>query len=127
IIVLARHLSLREFPRTQFEGVVHEGADWGLVPKSCGALCVVGRLGLYGPHALQHWVRPQTRFSFIAEQRPRDLKRGQLDGARYHCILERLRRGGPARYRQYPTTDEEGRRTDYGIVQRYVVPHQSSR
>src|SRR5262245_11342515 len=53
VIMLARHLSLRDFPRTQFEGVVHEGADWGLVPRTCGALCIVGRLGLYGPHALE--------------------------------------------------------------------------
>lgn len=127
VIVLARHLSLRDFPRTQFEGVLHEKADWGLVPKSCGALCVVGRLGLYGPHALEHWVRPQSRFSFIAEHRPKDLKRGQLDSQHYHCIRERQRRAGPAKYREHPTTDEDGRRIDYGIVQRYVVPYQSSR
>jgi hypothetical protein len=79
VIVLARHLSLREFPKTQFEGVIHESADWGLVPRTCGALCIAGRLGLYGLDAMQYWARPISRFSFISEERPRDLKRGQLD------------------------------------------------
>ncbi len=124
VIVLARHLALREFPRTRFERVHPGAADWDLVRATCGAVCVVGRLGLYGEHALTHWKKTDLRFNFVSDFRPPDLKPGQLDGERYHCIRERIG-SEPANARRYPTEDREGERIDHGLVQRYVVTYRA--
>jgi hypothetical protein len=112
-------LSRREYPRTnflryqgrsiQFEEMLHE--------KDFDAICFVGRLGLFGRKAVKQWRLKNPRFHFRLQRRPPHLKPGELDRD-FHCIFERDARGIET---DYCTRDNKGIRSDYGVVQRYVV------
>jgi hypothetical protein len=121
-IVLARHLAFGEFPQTTFH-LVHLGdPKLGelLYDQRYGAVCLIGRLGLYGDEAVQRWTDPEARFAFPAYERPDELPGGSLD-RNYHYILDRNNGGNGGRGGKYVTREDRGKRTDYGLVQRYLV------
>jgi hypothetical protein len=128
-IVLARHLAFGQFPQTTLH-LVHLGdPKLGelLYDQRYGAVCLIGRLSLYGDEAMQRWTNPEARFAFPAYRRPEELPGGSLDRS-YHYILDRNnggngRAGLPAfsARGRYVTREDRGRRTDYGLVQRYLV------
>jgi hypothetical protein len=129
VILLARHLSRREFPHTEFLRIPLDKPLWGevLENRPCQALCIVGRLGLFGDHAVQFWSKKDTRFRFISEHRPDGLPWGKVD-PRFHCICERISASGEEGYSPaYPTTEQNGQRTDYGLVQRYEVLYKTKK
>jgi hypothetical protein len=122
-LVLARHLAFTDFPQATFH-LVHLGdPKLGelLYDQRYGAVCLIGRLSLYGDEALQRWTNPEARFAFPAYQRPEEQPGGTLD-RNYHYILDRNNGGnGGGRAGRYITREDKGKRTDYGLVQRYLV------
>lgn len=85
------------------------------------AICLVGRLGLYGPLVPELWGSPELRFRFLMQERPEDLPRGELHDV-YHCIEEDAGDGTKLTYR---TSQNDVERRDFGLVQRYTVKHGS--
>jgi hypothetical protein len=121
-IVLGRHLAFRDFPQTTFH-LVHLGdPKLGelLYDQRYGAVCLIGRPSLYGDEATQRWTNPEARFVFPTYQRPDALPGGSLD-RNYHYILDRSGGSNGGRAGKYFTREEKGKRTDYGLVQRYLV------
>ena len=115
---LGRRLGLDRFPKTEIAYVSVEQPDLGrLLDHNYEAICLVGRPGLYGKAARERLSVDDLRFSFKVDQRPERLHPNQLDDD-FHCIRERL---GPGSFELHRTKEEDGYRTDYGIVQRYTV------
>ncbi len=119
LIVLARCLSHEKYKRTEFLQFPSADPQWSkiLCQKRLAGICLVGRLGLFGEEAVSRLSMPDARFSFLIHQRPKDTVPGQLHRD-YYCLRENLGDGTP---RYYRTKDEHGTRTDFGLVQRYVV------
>lgn len=119
LIALARHLSQREFPEAevlQFRSHDPAYAEF-LFTRRSESVCLVGRLGLFGEEAIGRWGNKNARFGFLTHVRPPELKPGDVDHT-YHCIYEQFADGKREHYR---TRQGKGRRTDFGIVQRYPV------
>ncbi len=116
-LLLARRLSLHAFPSTDFQPVILKGPglDQLLLAKPFEAFCLIGRPGLYGAHTSPLWSNDRTRFHFSMAERPLDLPIGTLD-PEYHRITEQV----GARLTQHQTREHDGRRTDFGLVQRFV-------
>jgi hypothetical protein len=120
LFILGRHLSGAAYPDVSCRPVLLERPDWGhILEPAPDALCVIGRIGLYGAEARHWWSPPHPTFVFAREDRPPDLAPGRISPA-YHCIQERLPDGS---VESYVTREDEPptRRTDYAIVQRYLV------
>lgn len=119
LIALRGHLSRRDYPRTEFLRYLPGDSRWGatLHHTHFETICLVGRMGLFGPEAVQRWGLDETRFNFRMQDRPENIEAGALD-RQYHCIYERLADGSE---KDYFTTEAAGIRSDYGLVQRYVV------
>ena len=123
LIMLARHLSHPDFPQVQFHPALLRNPRWSpvLAQHFHAGVCFVGRLGLYGPEALRLWGNPSLRFDFRTHDLSKRSRRpGQLDPY-FHCIYERTSSGARKYYR---TIDQNGRRTDYGLVQRYAIQYE---
>lgn len=118
-ILLARRLSATDYPLVQHQPISMTDPQWSIVVRQRGldAICLVGRLGLYGTEALTRWQDPGARFKFRTHQRPAELGHGDLHPD-WHCI-EELRPDGTRR--SFVTRDVGSERTDYGLVQRYRV------
>lgn len=118
---LARHLSKRDFPNVDFRVIPLGYADWGDALKSdrgIEAVCVIGRLGMYGPQAIRDWGTDKTRLRFPLEERPAGLRTGKLH-PEFHRITESH---GPVRGdTPYVAQENQKERTDYGLVQRYTA------
>ena len=123
-IILARHLSRQAFPGTDFQPIIlgGPGLDRFLLAKPYEAFCLIGRPGLYGAELSPLWSNDRARFHFPMQERPRNLAIGTLH-PEYHCIAERV----GARPRTHLTREQNDRRTDFGLVQRYVVNHDGMR
>ncbi len=116
-ILLARSMGFQEYPKTEIH-LVHLGdSKLGelLCAQHCQAVCLIGRLSLYGDEALSRWSNPEPRFRFPPGPRPEDLEGGMLSD-HYHYISD-------LNYppRKYATKQADGCRTDYGLVQRYTI------
>ncbi|MBN1852637.1 MAG: hypothetical protein JW829_07925 [Pirellulales bacterium] len=118
-IWLARRLSFSEFNKTDFPHISLENPEVEGVffSDKYHAFCIVGRLGLFGSKALQRFSNNDLRFGFVKHRRPIGLPPGELD-AEYHCVFERTKNSRRIFYR---TTEENGERTDYVVIQRYQV------
>ena len=117
VITIARSLSHAEFPDTKFRCI--DPDNFAPPLRSVGRrACHLfrGRLCLYGKEAVENWAEKTgaSRYHFGLQYRPSNLGRGKLD-PNYHSILCEGR-GEPFR-----TSEQDGKRTDYGIVRRYVV------
>ncbi len=122
LIELARHLPRVEFPNTEIVQVPLNQPEWqaAFFQQKFEAICLVGRMGLFGTDAMRLWICKHTRFSFLTNSRPANLPPQALD-EEYHCIVEQSK-GQPTEY--YRTSDDkDGMRTDYALVQRYVVEY----
>ncbi len=122
LIMLARHLGHRDFPKTRFHPIQMKDPDFEplLAQDPPESMLFVGRLGLYGEYALKHWSESDLRFGFLIHERPKaGPPPGQLD-PRYHCIYEKL---DGRKKELYPTTQEKKKRTDFALIQRYAVMH----
>lgn len=118
---LARHLPKRDFPNVDFRVIPLGHADWGDVLKTdrdIEAICIIGRLGMYGSEALRDWGTDQTRLRFPVDKRPPGLRMGKLY-PEFHQIVESH---GPSRNDEsYVAHEDRKERTDYGLVQHYSV------
>ena len=119
VIELARRLGWQDYPATRFVRVGLGEFALPVKELEVDGVCFVGRLGLYGPQAVCAWTMQDARFRFGTEDRPDWLQPGHLDREKYHVILEDLRDDEPLRYET--GDDEDNQRTDYGLVQSYVV------
>jgi hypothetical protein len=128
ILMLGRHLSHDNFPNTQFHPIPIDDPPWDsvLATQHPTALCIVGRLGLFGDAALRQWGRDDLRFSFLVKRRPKKNppRPGKIH-KRFHCICEHIE--GQEKPLAYHTTQVKRRRTDYALVQRYTVHTGSDR
>jgi len=118
-IQIARRLSFEDFPRTEFPRVMMGECDLANIvhDKRCQAICVVGRLGLFGQEVVEQLQNEDLCFGFEVTKRPPSLRLGDLHDD-YHRIYEQVQHG----HREYyPTTEEGGVRTDYALVQRYTM------
>jgi len=123
VIEIARLLSRIGHPHTRFHRVelkqfrpkVEELAQME-------AICFVGRLNLYFPRPrdLLRWQAEDARFWFGEDTRPDDWPVGKLHPI-YHRVLEGVGPYAEAIEYRAVDTDKDKRRTDYGLVQRYVV------
>jgi len=119
VIELARAFPRRDYPSTVFMRIPLSRPDWesrmDFEPK---AVCLVGRLGIYGAQAVSAFESSSTRFYFPNQERPDNLEPGDLD-PQFHRIQQRNARNQalPA----FITRQDEAtrRRTDYALVQRY--------
>ncbi len=116
---LGRRLSLDGFPLTEFPQIALNNPDLikRVNDRRYEAICIVGRLGLYGHDAVEQLNGERLRFGFLSHHRPKDLPEGHLD-PEYHCITERHGTGEIKRHLTSQTTSEQ---TDFGLVQRYTV------
>jgi hypothetical protein len=120
LFILGRHLSATEYPHVTCQPVPLEHPDSSSIFECKPvAMCILGRLGLYGSEASARWRPRDSTFVFAREDRPADLRRGEID-PEYHCLIERFPKGRVTRYR---TVDDPAtrQRTDYALVQRHVV------
>jgi hypothetical protein len=116
-IELARVLTRRDFPKTEFIRLPLADPRWQErldLPRTC---CFVGRLEIFGDQAIDAFRSSGTRFFFPDRDRPPDLAPGALDPRRFHRIHQR--RNGRVLDPPFPSREERGRRTDYALVQRY--------
>lgn len=129
IICISRRLSFETNSANDFVRINPANPDWGnILNRGFQAICIVGRLGLYGPEAVKFWSKQDLRYSFIADQRPANLPSGQIDAENYHALLERVWENGQyAKVRCFCTREENGQRIDYGLVQRYMVRYAGKR
>ena len=118
VIELARRLGWKECPSARFVRVGLGEFALPVKELEVDGVCFVGRLGLYGPQAVFSWSMENTRFRFGREDRPDWLQPGHLDREKYHVVLEDLRDDDPLRYE---TDERNNKRTDYGLIQSYVV------
>ncbi|MBC8875231.1 MAG: hypothetical protein H8E44_37895 [Planctomycetes bacterium] len=118
---LARHLPKKDFPNAEFRVIPLGYADWGDVLKTdrdIGAVCIIGRLGMFGLEAVREWDTNKTRLRFPTHDRPQDLCIGELNPD-FHRIEETH---GPAGNGVAHIAHEDDReRTDFGLIQRYSV------
>jgi hypothetical protein len=119
LLWLGRRLSFTGYPQTEFPQVSVDNPDLDhlLFEHRYKALCLVGRLGLFGQPAVQRLGTDRLQFGFDVHHRPAKLAAGQLDDE-YHRIFERVQN---SRDRHYRTGEKDGIRTDYAVVQRYRV------
>jgi hypothetical protein len=121
VIEIARSLSLSEFPRTKFI-CVEPGEFAGVLADldEVNAICFVGRLRLYGQEAMEYLGKEafESRYRFGLDVRPPDLPRGELH-PEYHAVVRQATESENETW--YQTRDSNGTRTDYGLVQRFVV------
>ncbi|MBI3469180.1 MAG: hypothetical protein HY000_39760 [Planctomycetes bacterium] len=120
LIVLARRLSEAQYPEVDFHKVPLDDPQMAqiLAERAYENICIVGRLGLFGKEALTRWRNREARFDFPVQERPPMRKPGELDPD-YHCVAEQT--GRTQRRKPYKTKDDSGKRTDYGLVQRYTI------
>ncbi|HUG93203.1 MAG TPA: hypothetical protein VML55_20345 [Planctomycetaceae bacterium] len=118
MIALARLLSDREFPNTEFIRIPLDDPQWTeRLDHHPHAVCLVGRPGIFGERAVEEFYTAATRFYFPQQVRPPDLGPGEIDPQRFHRIQER--RGGTDTDRAFCTTQNADRRTDFAVLQRY--------
>jgi len=118
---LARRLSYIDFPNTDFKLIGRETNGWDqlLLGGPHESICLLGRLGLYQKDVVKRLECPDMLFDFPTQYRPADLPPGKLR-RNYHRI-RRKASSGNGKSRSYYTTENEGVRTDYGLIQRYTV------
>jgi hypothetical protein len=87
--------------------------------QQCQAVCFVGRLGLYGAEAIRQLTNRNAVYDFPSHKKPPTCPPHGLD-RKFHCIDGKRDDGRKDHYR---TKDKNEVRTDYAIVQRFVVAH----
>ncbi|MGD0899961.1 MAG: hypothetical protein ABR915_19170 [Thermoguttaceae bacterium] len=120
-LVLARRLPELEFPNTRMIFVPPGTVQWeeSIHRHHLQAICLVGRLGLYGQGAIiDRWSCKNARFGFLLHERPADCPPHGLHPD-YNCIWERLGDNQRAYYR----ASGEDVRTDFALVLRYPVTY----
>jgi hypothetical protein len=120
MLELTRYLSFERYPNVHFERVTLNNYRWGeVLHKDLSAVVFVGRLGVYGDTATGKFSRDNW-FRFLSDERPKGLGWSDFDPL-YHRICEHdeKKQNSP----KYLTQEADGKRTDYGLVQRYVVPY----
>ena len=72
LLALARRLSDEQFPHTEMVLVPLCDPQWEevLYQRKFAAICLVGRLGLFGKEALRRWNCGEAHFGFILHERP---------------------------------------------------------
>ena len=115
---LARRLGYKDFPELRIYPVPKGEDSWQEIVTDQGldACVFVGRLGLFGKHAVDKLVAPEMRFRFV-QYLPRTTYPAE-DDLKYYVIQEFE---GHELAHEHRTSDSDERRTDYGIVQRYQV------
>jgi hypothetical protein len=123
LLQLARLFGWVVFPNTNIELVPLSQPDWQVAfcLQKLDAICLVGRIGLFGDEANRYLSCPNARLRFNTNVRPPSLAPQALDDE-YHCIVEQPK-GGDTEYHR-SIDNEDGRRTDYALVQRYMVQHE---
>jgi hypothetical protein len=116
-ITLGRFLSFHEFPHTDFELVHLDDPCLGqlVLGENYEVVCLIGRPSLYEDENVLRWMAADLRFGFPTGRRPENLPPGKLD-PRYHNITERN-----GTKKRHAASEKDGRRVDYGLVQRYAV------
>jgi hypothetical protein len=116
---LGRRLSFDGFPLTEFPQIALDNPDLikRVNERRYEAICIVGRLGLYGQEAVKQLSGERLRFGFLSHHRPKNLPKGQLDPD-YHCVTERT---GSGAIEHHLTSQTNSAQTDFGLVQRYTV------
>jgi hypothetical protein len=120
VIDLARHFSNSEYPRLSFLAIPLGFENWGDVlanHERVSTVCVIGRLGMYGPEALKQWGSDETRLYFPYSEYPPKHHMGVLD-PEFHRITERV--GGSDAEVHHIASENHRERTDFGVVQRYT-------
>jgi hypothetical protein len=116
---LARRLGYKDFPELRFYPVPKGEDIWQeiVTEQALETCCFVGRLGLFGKQAVEKVVNPQTRFRFLRHAPPPAFPTG--DELKKYYVIEEF--DGDRLVNEYRTSDTDGVRTDYGIVQRYPI------
>jgi hypothetical protein len=115
---LGRHLSSAGFPNVMRYPVYLKKPNWrGLRGTQPDAICVVGRLGLFGDEALEWWSPRDMAYRFKLQKRPAEVEPGTLHPD-YHCVVE-WRADRPRK--EYTTAQTLRERVDYALVQRFVT------
>jgi len=118
VIYVARRLAYDGFPQTAFRQFCPDSFDLGaLLVEDYQALCILGRLSIYGRETAARLAGEHMRFGFDDAPRPPGLAQGKLDPDGYHRIWEQ----GPDRLIYHSAKDFGEERIDYGLVQRYPV------
>jgi len=117
-IYLGRQLCHHQFSKTKFSQIPVYAESWQekFIDSQYKAVCLLGRLGLYGECAVKNLAYPQGRFYFLTHKRPAGTTT-ELD-EQFHCLVERT---DPHKKEYYRTLEKDGVRTDYALVQRYTV------
>ncbi len=116
--VIGRRVGFEEFPFTEFHRYQAWRNGWERVRANLefepNAVCIVGRVGLFGRKAIAELKDPNSRFSLPTQDGPSGLEIDEL----FHCVHEKI-----------GYQDEDVHRTerngsiikDYAIVQRYPM------
>jgi len=116
VIDLARRIGRRHLDNVQIVPIPLEDPKWDAKLDFPEAVCLMGRLGIWGRKAVQEFSTTNTRYYFPDVDRPK-LEPDQLDTESWHQILER-RLGDDPRIR-VPGSSNDNIRTDYAVIQRY--------
>jgi hypothetical protein len=110
-----------EFPFTRRQFVTPGEMDWqrDVYQRHLQAIWLVGRIGLFGREAIEHWILKNARFCFPMHERPDHCPPHGLD-PEYNRIREWL---GDDQFVDYRASEQNGQRTDFALVQRYPVAY----
>jgi hypothetical protein len=110
-----------EFPFTLRRFVTPGEMDWqrDVYQRHLQAIWLVGRIGLFGREAIEHWILKNARFCFPMHERPDHCPPHGLD-PEYNRIREWL---GDDQSVDYRASEQNGQRTDFALVQRYPVAY----
>ena len=132
-IILGRHLSASSFPDTKFYHVPLQDPDWTDVGlDKINAFCVIGRPTMLARCPViekldeqlkkrLHRKRFDKRFALPPDDKLwRSRRVDKETAASFHHVVQRPALPGTE---PYCVVDKDGRRTDYAIIQRFVIDY----